>query len=175
MTTCVFHVSLDGGDIRVGLNDEEFNRIRTPSELKRHIDDAKKYLDAGGQPKYEPIISRVVARALIENELVDVDTATSLIQHQASDRYLLQILNLIGGGGEEDTTKSEFRKSLTDVSSTASNESKESVTKELSKYLTVLQGGTPSLDPELKEQVHRQTGGREKRVRAAIQFLNQDG
>lgn len=175
MTTCVFHVSIDGGgDIRVGLNEEEFNRIRTPSELKCHIDSAKKYLDAGGQPKFEPIVSRVVARALVENELVDIDTAASLIQHQAGDRYLLQILNLIGGGTTT-TTQSEFRESLADVSSAASDESKEAAMKELSKYLTVLQGGTPSLDPDLKERVHQQTHGREKRVRLAIQFLDRDG
>ena len=166
---CVFHVNInDGGEIRIDLSEEEFHRIQSPSILKHHIEEALKYLNAGGEPKYEPVISRVVARALVENNLVDRDIAHSLIKHQSADRYLQDALNLIGGSNDS-VEQSEFRQSIADISDVIDDpETKSIIAKELSKYLEVLQGKTPSLDSDLKERVNRETKGREKRLRVAI-------
>ena len=150
------------------LSKEELYDIPKNIDLSTYIEDVYDCLQYDVYPIYHHILSKIVTRALIQNDLINKETAQTLIKFSAATKLQSQILDILC---EEPQPPKSFENSLQNIIVKTDIAQNEIIHRNLTLFLSAIQGGTPSLLESESVQRLLKVKTPEKRIQIALSLL----
>ena len=136
---------------QLSLSDQDIDKLQefelgNSESLSTSIEKMWIYIRLKSFPQYHPIMSKIALGALINNNLIDKETAECTLEQLSEQRSLFKIMNIIG---EDTQSRMEFEKKITNIICRMNLKGVAMVHQEIQKYLDAIANGTPSLDVNL--------------------------